>query len=86
MITRIKYTKVRTPTQTYLTSGIIINYEGNHFVVNIYDNFLYILIKNKKQFDILEEIRYTDLGKAKRIARKVLEQKYNVRFINEVRR
>lgn len=81
MTTRIKYYKYN-KFPPIIVSDVYINYEGRRLFVQIEADRLYIIVNS---YHVLEEIPHNNINKAKRIARSLLINKYNVRLINEVR-
>lgn len=77
MTTRIKYIRY----ESMLISKTLLTYEGKRIFVQIDSDKLYIA----QGLNILEEISHNNINKAKRIARDLLINKYNVRLINESR-
>ena len=82
MKTRISYNNL--PENCFI-SNMITNYEGLKFMVQFQFGRLYIMEISQYGVEVREEIENIDPTKAKRIARNILINKYNVNLNNEVR-
>ncbi len=82
-MTRIKYHK----DGKNLTSNYLLNYEGQRYLVMInkdttYNYYTLHILNNN---DVVFKYSYTSLPSAKRVARQLLINKYNVRLNEEIR-